>query len=172
MNTRIPRSWYLIAGAVVLLAVLIAGCTAPSGPAPVTTLATPLATPPPATSAPTIVVTTTTVAPTLPVTTPPTPTAAPTTPLPPQPVSVAIQNFAFVPPSVTVPTGTMVIWTNQDSAPHTIVSDATPTFSLGAIFMSNQLGMGQTFSYTFNNPGTYLYHCGIHPFMKGTVTVT
>ena len=66
----------------------------------------------------------------------------------------------------------MVIWTNQDSAPHTIVSDATPTFSLGAIFMSNQLAMGQTFSYTFTTPGTYLYHCGIHPFMKGSVTVT
>jgi plastocyanin len=99
-------------------------------------------------------------------------TAVPTTPLPPAPVGVAIQNFAFVPESVTVQAGTTVIWTNQDSAPHTIVSDATPLFSLGAIFTSSQLAQGQQFSFTFNSPGTYLFHCSIHPFMKGTVTVT
>jgi plastocyanin len=85
---------------------------------------------------------------------------------------VSIQNFAFVPVSVTVPAGTMVIWTNQDSAPHQVISDATPLFSNGAIFTSSQLNQGQTFSFTFNNAGTYLYHCGIHPFMKGTITVT
>jgi len=174
MSTRIPRTWYMVIGAAILVAVLLAGCATPSGQVPVTTQATPAATSPPASPAATPVVTTaptaqTTVATTLPVTTT---TAAPTTPSPPPAVAVTLQNFEFIPASVTVPKGTTVTWTNQDSAPHTIISDATPLFSTGAIFMSPSLGQGQKFSFTFNNEGTYLYHCGIHPFMKGTVTVT
>jgi plastocyanin len=173
MSTPIPRTWYPVIGAAIVFAVLLAGCSGTNyGPAPVTTQATPAATSPPATPAATTVVTTTTMAPATTATTAPTTTAAPTTPLPLAPVGVAIQNFAFVPASVTVPAGTTVIWTNQDSAPHAIVSDATPLFSNGAIFTSSQLAQGQQFSFTFNNAGTYLYHCGIHPFMKGTITVT
>ena len=174
MSTRIPREWYPVIGAAIVLTVLLAGCTGTNyGPAPVTTPATPVATSPPATPAETTVITTTTMAQTATPTSPPaTTTATPTTPSTPLTVSVALQNFAFSPPSVTVPKGSTVAWTNQDSAPHTIVSDATPLFSVGAIFTSPQLGQGQTFSFTFNTEGTYAYHCGIHPFMKGTVTVT
>jgi len=177
MSTRISKTWFSVIGAAILLAVVIAGCTGTNyGPAPVTTQVTPATTSPPVTPVATTPVTTvattrTPVATTPPATSPPT-TAAPTTPSPPSPVAVTIQNFAFDPASVTVPKGTTVTWTNQDSAPHTIASDATPLFSMGALFTSNQLGQGQTFSFTFNNEGTYLYHCGIHPFMKGTVTVT
>ena len=175
MSTQISRTWYPVIGAAILVAVLLAGCTGTNyGPAPVTTQATPAVTSPPATPAATTVVTTTTRAQTTTVTTPPTTmtTAAPTTPSPPTAVSVTLQNFEFIPASVTVPKGTTVTWTNQDSAPHTIVSDATPLFSLGAIFTSASLGQGQKFSFTFNNEGTFEYHCGIHPFMKGTITVT
>jgi len=175
MSTRISRTWYAIIGAAVLVAVLMAGCTgSPSGPVPVTTQATPATTSPPATPAATTVVTTTTMAQTPAATTPTvtTTTVAPTTPSPPPGVAVTIQNFAFSPPSVTVPKGTTVTWTNQDSTPHTIVNDATSTFALGKIFMSNQLGQDQKFSFTFNDAGTYAYHCGIHTSMHGTVTVT
>jgi plastocyanin len=111
----------------------------------------------------------TTTATTAPVTTT---TAAPTTPITPGTVDVTIQNFAFVPASITVPAGTTVTWTNEDSAPHQILSDATPMFMTGALFMSSQLQQGQKFSFTFNNPGTYAYHCAIHAFMKGTIIVT
>jgi len=175
MSTRISRTWYAIIGAAVLVAVLMAGCTgSPSGPVPVTTQATPATTSPPATPAATTVVTTTTMAQTPAATTPAvtTTTVAPTTPSPPPGVAVTIQNFAFSPPSVTVPKGTTVTWTNQDGAPHTIVNDATSTIALGKLFSSNSLGMGQTFSFTFNDAGTYAYHCGIHTSMHGTVTVT
>jgi plastocyanin len=173
MSMNLSRTGPIIFGAILLVAVVIAGCTSPSGPAPVTTQATtvPTAVPTPATTtrAPATTAIPPTVATTPPVATTP---AAPTTTSPPSPVAITIQNFAFVPASVTVPTGTMVIWTNQDSAPHTVVSDATPLFSLGAIFSSSQLMQGQSYSFTFSNAGTYAYHCGIHPFMKGTVTVT
>jgi plastocyanin len=180
MSTHIPGTWYAIIGAALLFAVLLAGCTgSPSGPVPVTTQATPETTSPPATPAATTVVTTATIAGTTTAATPlatTTPvmtiTEAPTTPSSPPGVAVTIQNFAFSPPSVTVPKRTTVTWTNQDPAPHTIVNDATSTIALGKLFSSNSLGTGQTFSFTFNDPGIYAYHCGIHTSMHGTVTVT
>ncbi|MDD1663101.1 MAG: cupredoxin family copper-binding protein [Methanomicrobiales archaeon] len=173
MSTRIPRTWYLVSGAAILVAVLLAGCTGTNyGPAPVTTQVTP-------TPAATTVVTTTTMAQTTAATTPPattppvmTTTEAPTTPSPPPAVAVTIQSFAFSPASVTVPKGTTVTWTNMDAVSHTIVNDGTSKFVIGQEFTSNPIGKGQTFSFTFNEAGTYPYHCSIHPSMKGTITVT
>jgi hypothetical protein len=37
---------------------------------------------------------------------------------------------------------------------------------------SSTLGQGATYSQVFTSPGTYTYHCAIHPSMKGTVVVT
>ena len=76
---------------------------------------------------------------------------------------VAISNYAFNPSTLTVPEGTSVVWTNSDSAPHTIVS--------GSEILSSSISQGQTYVYTFNTPGTYEYYCGIHPSMKGTIIV-
>jgi len=82
--------------------------------------------------------------------------------------TVAIKNFAFDPSSLTVKSGTVVKWTNQDGAPHTIVSDT----SSPATFSSDSLSSGASYSFTFTQPGTYTYHCSIHPSMKGTIIVT
>lgn len=79
--------------------------------------------------------------------------------------SVAIQNFAFSPASLTVKTGEAVVWTNEDSAAHTIVSDT------GNEINSLSLSTGQSYSHTFSTAGTYAYHCSIHPSMKATITV-
>ncbi|MDA4121966.1 MAG: DUF1404 family protein [Thaumarchaeota archaeon] len=38
-------------------------------------------------------------------------------------------------------------------------------------FASGELGPGQTFAYTFTQPGTYEYHCIYHLWMVGYVTV-
>jgi plastocyanin len=78
---------------------------------------------------------------------------------------ITITNFAFNPQSLTVKAGTTVKWTNQDSAPHTITSDAGD-------WDSGSLGKGQSFSHTFAQAGTFTYHCTIHPSMKGTIVVT
>ena len=80
--------------------------------------------------------------------------------------AVTIQNFAFSPATITVKPGTTVTWTNQDSASHTIMSDGTP-----AAFSSGTLANGATYQFTFTSPGTYPYHCTIHPSMTGTVVV-
>ncbi len=79
--------------------------------------------------------------------------------------AVSILNFAFGPQAVTIKAGTTVQWTNHDTEAHTVTSDA------GA-FGSPVLQPGSTYSFTFKKPGTYRYHCTIHPFMTGTVTVS
>jgi plastocyanin len=81
--------------------------------------------------------------------------------------TVAIKNFAFDPSSLTVKSGTAVKWTNQDGAPHTIVSDTGSPIA----FSSDSLASGASYSFTFTQPGTYTYHCSIHPSMKGTIIV-
>lgn len=80
--------------------------------------------------------------------------------------SVTIQNFAFMPSSLTVPMGTTVTWTNRDTTAHTVTGDT----SGGP--MSGTLQPGQAYSYTFSQNGTFGYHCSIHPTMTGMVTVT
>jgi amicyanin len=82
--------------------------------------------------------------------------------------SVTIQDFAFAPASITVKKGSTVTWTNQDSVDHSVVPDsATSDFK-----SSDMLSKGDTYKVTFNTTGTFSYHCGPHPNMKGTVTVT
>jgi plastocyanin len=76
--------------------------------------------------------------------------------------TVSIQNFAFNPQALTVKKGTTVTWTNNDSAPHQIKSTT---------FNSQPLGKGQSYSFTFDNPGTFDYICGIHPSMTGKIIV-
>ena len=80
--------------------------------------------------------------------------------------SVTIANFAYVPPTLSVASGTTVTWTNGDNVQHTVTADD------GTSFDSNLLGKGQAFQLTAPAPGTYAYHCAVHPFMKATLTVT
>jgi plastocyanin len=86
--------------------------------------------------------------------------------------TVAIQNFAFIPQSITVPRGTTVTWTNQDAVDHQIINDAQGSAAQGSLFTSGALAKGASYSFKFDNPGSYPYHCSIHPSMTGTVIVT
>jgi plastocyanin len=79
--------------------------------------------------------------------------------------SVEIKDFAFTPPTITVPAGTTVTWTNHDAAPHTATADDKS-------FDTGRLEQGQSGGVTFDTPGTYTYTCTFHPTMKGTVVVT
>jgi plastocyanin len=74
-------------------------------------------------------------------------------------------DYAFNPASLTISAGTTVVWTNNGQAPHTTTSDTQ-------IWESGTLNNGQSFSYQFNTPGTYPYHCEIHTSMQGTIVVT
>jgi plastocyanin len=78
---------------------------------------------------------------------------------------VQVVDFAFEPANVTVSVGATVTWTNIGTRPHTVTAD-------NGAFDSGRLDPGETFSYTFNEAGTFDYFCGFHPDMQGSVVVT
>jgi Cupredoxin-like domain len=80
------------------------------------------------------------------------------------PGRVAIADFAFAPEVTEVEAGAKVTWHNEDPAEHTVTAT-------DADFESNNLAQGESFSFTFDQPGTYTYRCAIHPEMEGAVNV-
>jgi plastocyanin len=83
---------------------------------------------------------------------------------PPAAAQIEIKNFMFAPNAVTIKAGSTVTWSNKDDEPHTVVSDA-------GLFRSSAMDTDETFSFTFDKPGTYHFTCSIHPRMIGTITV-
>ena len=83
-------------------------------------------------------------------------------------VSVNITEFAFDQPVVTVKAGTTVTWVNKDAVPHTVTEGAP---GKEAAFDSGMLAQGQSWSYTFSEPGEYDYYCLPHPFMTAKIVV-
>lgn len=79
--------------------------------------------------------------------------------------NVTIRGMAFSPTPLAINTGDTVVWKNFDSVAHTVTSDT------GLEMQSGQIKQGESYSHTFTAPGTYSYHCLIHPYMKGTVVV-
>jgi plastocyanin len=77
---------------------------------------------------------------------------------------VHIANFAFKPPSITVPVGARVTFVNDDEEPHTVTATDKS-------FDSEGLDLHQSWQHAFSKPGTYAYFCEVHPFMKATITV-
>jgi plastocyanin len=77
---------------------------------------------------------------------------------------VEIVNFAYEPDPVRIQVGGKVTWINQDSAPHTATAD-------DGSFDTGTLQEGKLKSETFKQPGTFEYHCTIHPSMHGTIEV-
>lgn len=78
--------------------------------------------------------------------------------------NVEIQNFAFTPRELEIDVGDTVIWTQRDLVGHTTTSDT-------GVWSSPLLFVNQTFSHTFDEPGTFPYHCVPHPEMRGTIIV-
>jgi plastocyanin len=81
-------------------------------------------------------------------------------------VTVTIKNFAYSPEPVTAKVGDVIGWMNNDTTPHTAtLDDNTCT--------TDTINVGASGALTFSAPGTYAYHCTIHPaIMKGTITIT
>ena len=79
-------------------------------------------------------------------------------------------NECFIPAEVTVHVGDTVIWSNDDSAAHTVTS-GTPTGGPDGTFDSSLFMADTTFSYTFDKAGEYNYFCMVHPWMTGKIQV-
>lgn len=72
-------------------------------------------------------------------------------------VYVEIFGSEFIPSKYNVTKGTTVRWTNMDSARYIIT---------GKGFMSQALNKKESWSYTFNETGTFEYNLSDHPYMK------
>ena len=82
--------------------------------------------------------------------------------------NVTMQGLAFQPAELTISAGATVTWTNEDNVGHTVSAGkrGTPTGEF-----DQNVPAGETFNYTFEEPGTYDYYCSIHPGMDGIVIV-
>jgi CRP-like cAMP-binding protein/plastocyanin/mono/diheme cytochrome c family protein len=116
---------------------------------------------------------------------PPTPTAAPTQAAPvaaasPTPraaatsapvqagstVTVTIDNYQYLPPTLNIAAGTRVVWINNDDDEHNMVSETNPRTLESPLIHKNE-----SFSFVFAQPGTYAYFCEPHDFMHAVVVV-
>ena len=78
--------------------------------------------------------------------------------------TVQIKRTGFVPATVTINQDDAVTWTNADTINHQVVAN-------GGSFASPILRPGKLYTHTFRSGGTFRYHDGLHPSLKGTVTV-
>jgi plastocyanin len=79
-------------------------------------------------------------------------------------VEISIENFHYMPETLTVKAGTAVTWINRDEEPHNVVS-------LDRVFRSKAIDGGEKFTASFDKPGTYKYICAVHPQMHGQIVV-
>jgi plastocyanin len=77
--------------------------------------------------------------------------------------TVAVQEMAYTPQTLTVQAGATVTWVWNDGAiAHDVKGDG---------FRSQVMSEG-TFSHRFDQPGTHDYVCTLHPNMTATIEVT
>ncbi|ALI34666.1 Plastocyanin precursor [Candidatus Nitrosocosmicus oleophilus] len=93
------------------------------------------------------------------------------------PGASTLTDTAFSPSSIEVTVGQTVVWTNDDSAFHTVTSGTAGAADAGKEFDSGLKGptaltsKGKTFEHTFDRIGDYPYFCTLHPAMVGNVIV-
>ena len=78
--------------------------------------------------------------------------------------NVSIVDFAFSPQVDTITAGDSIKWTNNGLASHSSTSNT-------AVWDSDTLQPGESFTRQFNTLGSFPYHCKVHTFMTGTIVV-
>src|SRR5215211_5182284 len=78
-------------------------------------------------------------------------------------VTVSIIDFAFETPELEIPAGTTITWVNDGQAIHTVT---------GPFGDSGVIQPGDSFSFTFDEAGSFDYVCQLHPQMTGRIVVT
>ena len=79
-------------------------------------------------------------------------------------VGISITSTGFHPSAVTVPAGDTLTWTNNDTARHQVVAN-------DGSFSSPVLASKQSYLHAFKTGGSFAYHDGLHPALRGSVTV-
>lgn len=79
--------------------------------------------------------------------------------------------FHYYPEDIAIPAGTTIAWFNDDPGQLHTVTSGNPD-GPSNIFNSDLIPYNSSFQYTFDEAGTFDYHCTIHPWRTGTVTVS
>jgi plastocyanin len=75
-----------------------------------------------------------------------------------------VEQWGFGPTVIQTGVNSWVTWSNAGDEAHTVTA-------LDGSFDSGELGPGEGFSWFFDQPGTYVYYCALHDWMRGTVVV-
>lgn len=97
-------------------------------------------------------------------------------------VQVSLSGIAFEPEVIEIDAGTSVSWINEDDILHTVTSGAGKKQGVPGVsedvpgrhdgmFEQEMDGAGTTFTFTFEEAGTFPYFCAIHAGMTGKVIV-
>ncbi len=76
---------------------------------------------------------------------------------------VQIQGLLYVPETLTVRPGDVIVWINKDPFPHTVTAPGA--------FDSGPIAAGKSWRFTAKKPGAHPYLCTLHTTMKGTLRV-
>ena len=81
---------------------------------------------------------------------------------------IAIENFAFDPPLLTVKIGTKILFANRDQVPHSVVGfrDGKETFR-----SPEQIDTDETYAVIADKPGEIELRCGLHARIVGRILV-
>jgi plastocyanin len=84
-------------------------------------------------------------------------------------------NPSYGPDPASATSDALVTWVNEDTVPHTATSGTGPEDpETGKLFDTSIIMPAAKASVPAEKmgPGEHNYHCTVHPFMKGTITIT
>ncbi|MCI0438579.1 MAG: plastocyanin/azurin family copper-binding protein [Chloroflexi bacterium] len=77
-------------------------------------------------------------------------------------VQIDMSNIAFQSDKIIVSSGAKVVWVNRDGATHFVNADPHPSHNSLPGLNSLEIKTGESFGFTFSEPGEYAYHCSAH----------
>ncbi|MBG0810562.1 cupredoxin domain-containing protein [Methylosinus sp. H3A] len=83
-------------------------------------------------------------------------------------VNVEIERFAFSPARLTIKAGAVIVFTNHDQVPHSLIG----VMGAEEVFRSpEQIDEDESFRVILLRPGEVTYRCGLHSHMTGVISV-
>ncbi|MBI1833589.1 MAG: cupredoxin domain-containing protein [Candidatus Andersenbacteria bacterium] len=87
-------------------------------------------------------------------------------------IAISIDDTGFTPRTVSIASGTTVVFTNNGQAKHWPASDVHPTHqALPGFDAKHGLETGETYSFTFIKTGSWNMHDHLNPSATGIITV-
>lgn len=77
-------------------------------------------------------------------------------------VTIRLKDIKFAPATLVVSNGTQVTWVNDDSVTHFINTDPHPSHNALPALNSLEIKKGESYNFTFAQPGEWAYHCSAH----------